>query len=257
MYMSRIIPCLLIDKRGLYKTINFSKPRYLGDPFNVIRLFNGKEVDEIIVLDIGATRDKKKPDFDMIRKLVSESFMPICYGGGLNDINDVDKVFKLGIDKVSFNTALHDNINIVKEAIKRYGAQSVVASVDFKKIGQQYIVFTNNGKKKTKYKLLDFVIYLEDFGVGEIVITSIDKEGTYQGYDEMLFDICKLVNIPIALNGGASSLRDMLNAVYNGASSAIAGSLFSYYGRKKAIIPNYPDRNEIEYQAKILKGSLI
>ena len=245
MYMSRIIPCLLVDNRGLYKTINFKKPRYLGDPFNTIRLFNGKEVDEIVVLDIGASRDGKHPDFEYIKKLASECFMPICYGGGISSIDDVDNVFKQGIDKISFNKALHNNIDLVIESIKRYGSQSVVASMDFKKIKGKNILFTQNGQKNTKIELKDFAVYLESIGVGELLITSIDKEGTYMGYDEVIFDICKLVKIPVTANGGASSLKDMISAIDRGASAASAGSLFSYFGKKRAVIPNYPTLNEI------------
>ena len=242
MFMSRIIPCLLIDNQELYKTINFKKPRYLGDPFNTIKLFNGKEVDEIIVLDIGASKHKKTPDFDFIKKLVSECFMPICYGGGLSNIEDVDKVFKLGVDKVSFNNALHTDTELIKEAIKRYGAQSIVASIDFRNVKSNQIVFINNGKVNTKIKLMDFALQMEKIGVGELLLTSIDKEGTYKGYDEIVFEICKKVEIPVTVNGGASSLDDMINAIKRGATGAAAGSLFSYYGKKKAIIPNYPSR---------------
>jgi imidazole glycerol-phosphate synthase subunit HisF len=242
MNISRIVPCLLIDDKGLYKTINFKNPRYLGDPFNTIRLFNGKEVDEIIILDIGASRKHKKPDFDLIRKLASECFMPICYGGGLNNIDDVEKVFKLGIDKVAFNTALHENIGVVIETIKRYGSQSVVASIDFKSLNKDHIVYTHNGTKKTSKELLEFVKIVEDTGVGEILITSIDKEGTFLGYDEILFLVCNQVKIPVAVNGGASSIEDMEAAIKKGASAAVAGSLFSYFGKKRAVIPNYPDR---------------
>lgn len=239
MQLSRIVPCLLIDNKGLVKTINFKNPRYLGDPFNTIRLFNGKEVDEIIVIDIGASRDNKTPDFDMIRKLASECFMPICYGGGLKQISDIEKVFKLGIDKVAFNSLLHENIDIVKETIKRYGSQAVVASIDFKKKGNNYFVYTYNGKKNTKLKLSEFVKKIESIGVGEILLTSIDREGTYKGYDKISFDLSHTLNIPVSVNGGAGSIDDMFDALKNGASAAIAGSIFSYYGRKKAVLPNY------------------
>lgn len=240
MSLTRIVPCLLIDNQDLYKTINFKNPKYLGDPFNTIKLFNGKEVDEIIILDIGATRDKRKPDFNFIRKLSNECFMPICYGGGLNDINDVEKVFKLGVDKVSFNYALHNNLNLVVETVYRYGSQAVVASIDYKKIGTDYFVFINNGNINTKIKLFDFVNSIIKTGVGEILLTSIDKEGTYSGYDEVSFYVCSLVDIPVAVNGGANSTEEMLQALKRGASAAVAGSLFSYFGKNKAVLPNYP-----------------
>jgi imidazole glycerol-phosphate synthase subunit HisF len=243
--MSRIIPCLLVDNKALYKTVNFKNPRYLGDPFNTIKLFNGKEVDEIIVLDIGASRDKKHPDFDFIKKLASECFMPICYGGGLSTIEDVEKVFRLGIDKVSFNTALHNNIPLVKEAIKRYGSQSIVASIDFKKVGSNYFVFINNGRTNTNVKLSDFALQLEKIGVGELLLTSIDNEGTYKGYIQVIFEICKKTNIPVTANGGASSLTEMLLALKLGASAASAGSLFSFKGKRRAVIVNYPSRDEV------------
>jgi cyclase len=180
--------------------------------------------------------------------------MPICYGGGLRDINDVEMVFKLGIDKVCFNTALHDNVKVVKETIKRYGSQSVVASIDFKIMNNNHYVYIHNGKVKTKYQVLDFAKELEGIGVGEIVLTSIDKDGTYQGYEEVSFKICELLNIPVAVNGGANSLEEMISAIKKGASAAIGGSIFSYYGRKKAIIPNYPERQEVEYVISKLTG---
>lgn len=243
--MNRIIPCLLVDNKALYKTINFKNPRYLGDPFNTIRLFNGKEVDEIVVLDFGASRDKKHPDFDFIKKLASECFMPICYGGGLSTIEDVEKVFRLGIDKVSFNTALHNNISLVKEAIKRYGSQSIVASIDYKIVESSYYVHIDNGRTNTRLELIDFAKQVESIGVGELLVTSIDNEGTYKGYDEYLYKVCQTVKIPVSVNGGANSFKEMKNALERGASAAVAGSLFSFFGRKKAVIPNYLSYEEI------------
>lgn len=253
--MSRIIPCLLVDNKALYKTVNFKNPRYLGDPFNTIKLFNGKEVDEIIVLDIGASRDKKHPDFDFIKKLASECFMPICYGGGLHTIEDVDKVFKLGVDKISFNSALFENIYVVKEAIKRYGSQSIVASVDYKNIRGRKIVFTHNGRKNQNVDLLDFCEYLESLGIGEIILTSIDNEGTYKGYDESLYYIFSKFNIPMTINGGASSINDLVFAKTNGASASAAGSIFAFYGRNRAVIPNYPSYEELKIAYEKIEGT--
>lgn len=238
--MNRIIPCLLIDKKALYKTVNFKNPRYLGDPINTIRLFNGKEVDEIVVLDISASKEKRKPDFNFIKKLVSECFMPICYGGGITTIDDVKELFRLGIDKISFNKSLHNNLDLVKEAVKKYGSQSIVASIDFKKVKSKYFVFSDNGTRNTKIELLDFALLMETLGIGELLITSIDNEGTYKGYDDIVYEICKNLKIPVTVNGGASSLRDMIDAINKGVSGACAGSLFSYYGKRQAIIPNYP-----------------
>ncbi len=253
MKYTRIIPSLLIQGKALVKTINFSNPTYLGDPFNTIRLFNGKEVDEIIVIDIDATRQNRGPNFELIRKISSECFMPICYGGGLNNLQDVEKIFNLGIDKVSFNSSLISNINLITETVRKYGSQAVVASIDYKKINGRYVIFTQNGSINTKIDLIAFLDKLDNLKIGEFLVTSIDNEGTFNGYDEFLLNIINRFKTPIAINGGANSLETMIDAIRRGASAAVAGSLFSFYGRKKAVIPNYPERSVIEKILETLK----
>lgn len=247
MFRSRLIPIILIENRGLYKSIKFKNHRYLGDPLNTIRLFNDKEVDELVILDIGARKSSKGIDFEYLEKLSAECFMPVCYGGGVDNILQVEKLFKLGFEKISFNTALDEKIGLVKEVAKKYGVQSVVASIDVKKnIFGKYNIYIENGTKKTKWNLEEYLKHLQDNGAGEILLTSIDQEGTMTEYD---YDLIKLVSeaveIPVIANGGAGSLSECKKAIDNGASAAAASSIFSYYGKKKAVLINYPTQKEI------------
>ena len=248
MFRSRLIPIILIENKGLYKSIKFKNHRYLGDPLNTIRLFNDKEVDELVILDIGARKSTKGINFEYLEKLSSECFMPVCYGGGVDDILQVEKLFKLGFEKISFNTALNEKIDLVNEVAKKYGVQSVVASIDVKKnIFGKYNIYTENGTKKIKWNLEEYIKYLQDNGVGEILLTSIDQEGTMTSYDyELIKLVSGFVNIPVVANGGASNLSDCKEAIDYGASAAAASSIFSYYGKKSAVLVNYPPHNELK-----------
>lgn len=243
----RIIPTLLLDGGGLVKTKRFTDPTYIGDPINAVRIFNEKEVDELILLDITATQECKAPDFSLIENIVSESFMPICYGGGIKTVEDAGKLFRLGIDKVAINTAASENISLIRELASRYGNQSIVASIDYKKnIWGKQKVFSHSGKKNTGLDPVEFARSLEEAGAGEIVFTSIDKEGMMQGYDiELIKQVCDTTSVPIIANGGAGELVHFHEAIKAGASAVAAGSMFVYHGKLRGILINYPNKKEL------------
>lgn len=247
MYRSRVIPCLLLKDKGLYKTIKFKNPRYLGDPINTLKLFNDKEADEIVILDISASTSGKGPDFDYIKQLTKECFMPMCYGGGVNTIDQIEALYKLGVEKVALNSALFTNPKLITEAAKNFGSQSVVASIDVKKgIFGGYSVYAVAGTKDTKYNPVDYAKRAEELGAGEIFINCIDRDGMMNGYDyELIKKVTSAVNIPVVAVGGAGNLLDCVKAVDSGASAAAAGSIFVYYGPLKAVLINYPTQEEL------------
>ena len=249
MLETRIIPCLLLKNKGLVKTIKFKNPIYLGDPRNVVKIFNEKEVDELIILDITATVEKRKPDFDLIREIVSEAFIPICYGGGIRSVEDVKTLFRLGVEKVSINSYAFENHDFIKELAKIYGSQSIVVSIDIKKnLLGKYGVYIYGGRKKTNIDPISYAMDLEKNGVGEILINSIDKDGTMSGYDkELVKEITQAVSIPVIACGGAGSLNDILDVVNSSNVSAVAaGSIFVYQGVHKAVLISYPSQEEIK-----------
>jgi cyclase len=247
MYRSRIIPCLLIKNTGLYKTIRFKNPRYLGDPINTLRLFNGKEADEIVILDISAYTNGTGPNLDYIKRLTGECFMPLCYGGGITSLKHIEALFKAGVEKVAFNTALYFNPKLINEAAQNFGSQSIVASIDVKKgLFGSYSVFTMAGSKEIKCDPIQYAKRAEELGVGEILLTSIDRDGMMNGYDYgLIHRVASAVNIPVVASGGAGQLSDCVKAVNAGASAAAAGSLFVYYGPLRAVLINYPTQDEL------------
>lgn len=246
MLRSRIIPCLLVHNKGLVKTVNFKDPKYVGDPINAVKIFNEKEVDELIVLDIDATIEKRGPNFQMIKNLATECRMPLCYGGGVTTPEQAKQIIKLGAEKVALSAAAVENPEIVKAIGKEVGVQSVVVVIDVKKKGLfgKYEVFTHNGKKSTGLNPLDFAKQMEEIGVGEIVINSIDQEGTMKGYDLKLFEIIrKNINVPLTIMGGAGNTDHILEAINRfGVIGAAAGSLFVFKGKYKAVLINYTNK---------------
>lgn len=250
MYQQRIIPCLLIHKQGLVKTIKFKNPVYVGDPLNAIRLFNEKEVDELIVLDIDASRENKEPNYNFIEDIASECFMPLCYGGGIKTIDQIRKIFSLGVEKVSLSSAALENPKLIIEASKIFGKQSIVVVIDVKKsILGKPLVYTYNGTKNNKKDAVVWAKEAQDLlGAGEIVINSIDQDGMMKGYDiELISKITKQIDTPVIALGGAGSLNDIKDVIHKAdASAAAAGSLFVFTGIHKAVLINYPKRKEIE-----------
>jgi cyclase len=244
----RIIPCLLIQNNGLVKTIKFNNPKYVGDPLNAVKIFNDKEADELIVLDIDATKENREPNYQLIANLASECRMPLCYGGGINSIKQALEIFSLGVEKIAISTAAINDISIISKIASRVGSQSIVIVLDVKKklFSDKYEVFYKNGTKATGFDAIEFAIKLEKEGAGEIVINSIDLDGTMKGYDLNLLKLIRdAVNIPITILGGASNLEDFGKVVKEfGIIGLAAGSLFVFKGRFNAVLINYPTPQE-------------
>jgi len=249
MLQKRVIPCLLLHKGGLYKTEKFKKPTYIGDPINAIKIFNEKEVDELIIIDIDATVNNCEPNYKFIEDIASECFMPVCYGGGVKTIKQMKEIYALGIEKISLSSAVIENPNILKEAQAIFGRQSVIVTIDIKKdlFGKKR-VFINNGKKNTKKDPIDFAKEVVVLGAGEIVINSIDNDGVMKGYDiELLKEIKENIDIPLIALGGAGNLNDIKEVFQSSKVDAVAcGSMFVYHGALKGVLINYPLYEEIE-----------
>lgn len=248
MLRSRIIPCLLVHKKGLVKTVQFKDPKYVGDPINAVKIFNEKEVDELMVIDIDATSDSRGPDFTLIKNLATECRMPLCYGGGVTTVEEAKKIISLGAEKVALSNAALSNPSLLKEIAKAVGVQSVVVVVDVKKkkFFGGYEIYTHNGKKKSKKKFDQFLKELEEIGIGELVINSIDNDGKMTGYDLELAQIARdIVSTPITVLGGAGNLKDIKSLISKfKLIGAAAGSLFVFKGKYKAVLINYPNFEE-------------
>lgn len=247
MLRPRTIPCLLISRGRLVKTIRFQKPRYVGDPINAVRIFNDLEVDEIIVLDIGATPDGTGIPFDLIGEMASECFMPMVYGGGVQTVEDARRVLELGVEKLAVNTAATANLDLVSDLAEAFGVQSVVASVDVRRrLFGGYRVYTHGGRRAAALDVREWVGRLEQGGAGEILITSVDRDGMMAGYD---FDLIRLVassvGVPIIAAGGAGSVGDIAEAISIGASAAAVGSLVVYQGKNRAVLINFPTPRQL------------
>jgi cyclase len=244
----RVIPSLLLNKGGLIKSVQFKNYKYVGDPINAVKIFNEKEVDEIAVIDIDATRDNRPPNFEAIAEIASEAFMPMAYGGGITTIEQIRKILFGGFEKVIINKALHSNLNLVTQAANLVGSQSVVASIDVKKgLFGGYKVYTDNGKNSTKYSPFEFAKMVEKAGAGEILVNNIDADGTYKGYDvNLIKDIASAVNIPVIAIGGASNIEDFAKAKQAGASAVSAGSMFVFQRPHQAVLISYPTQKELK-----------
>jgi imidazole glycerol-phosphate synthase subunit HisF len=249
MLRTRVIPCLLLKGRGFYKTTRFKKPVYLGDPINILKIFNDKEVDEIVVLDITATIENKRPSFDLLREMASECFMPLAYGGGITSLQDMKTLYELGFEKICLNTAACRNPDLVGEAAEAFGSQSVVISLDVrKKLFGGYEVVTQSGGEKTGKDPVSMAREMESRGAGELIVNSIDRDGTMQGYElGLIRQVAEAVNIPIVACGGAGSVSDLAQAAGDGGASAVAaGSMFVFQGPHRAVLINVPSRDELE-----------
>jgi cyclase len=248
MLYPRIIPCLLVKNKGLVKTTKFKVPKYVGDPINAVKIFNEKEVDELIVLDIDATSKNREPDYKMIENLAAECRMPLCYGGGIKTVEHVQKVFELGVEKIAISSLALENPEIVSRIAEHVGNQSVVVVLDIKKrlIGTKYEIYTHNGQKKTGKCPIEFSQQLERLGVGEIVINSIDNDGVMKGYDlDLINKIRESISVPMTVLGGAGCLKDIEALIRKyGIIGAAAGSLFVFKGKYRAVLITYPGRSE-------------
>lgn len=248
MLRPRIIPTLLVHKKGLVKTEVFKQSKYVGDPINAVKIFNEKEVDELIVLDIDATIEKRGPDFELINNLAIECRMPLCYGGGVTSVEEARKIVELGAEKVAFSAAVIKNVNLLKEVGDIIGLQSVVVVLDYKSKGlfNKLELFTHNGTKSTGINLFDFVRKLNEIGVGEIVLNSIERDGKMNGYDISTVEkVRNIFNGPITVLGGAGELDDIKKLTNKfKIIGAAAGSLFVFKGKYKAVLINYPSKEE-------------
>ncbi|CAM3475550.1 AglZ/HisF2 family acetamidino modification protein [Aequorivita lipolytica] len=244
----RIIPVLLIQNGGLVKSIKFKDHKYIGDPINAVKIFNEKEVDEIVILDISASKENRGPNIEKLTDIAGEAFMPLSYGGGITTIEQVKKLLYQGAEKVILNTSTFDNPKLLTQIAEQFGSQSAVVSIDVKKdwLGN-YKVYRNNGKKNTNLSPVDFAKKVEEAGAGEIILTSIDRDGTYKGFDiELIKLVADSVSIPVVACGGASKVADITEAIVKGGASAVAaGSLFVYASEQKGIMINYPKQNQL------------
>ncbi|WP_026523079.1 AglZ/HisF2 family acetamidino modification protein [Butyrivibrio sp. VCB2001] len=243
----RIIPVLLIDYRDLIKTKQFGERTYLGDPVNAVKIFNIKGVDELSILDIGATKNHKEPDFELLADIASEAFMPLSYGGGIANIDQIRKLFAIGYEKVVINTALVDNPDLIKEAAALFGSQSIVVSIDAKRTTSGYEAYVEDGTRKTGQNPVDLAKKALKLGGGEIIINSIDNDGMMQGYDiELVRSIADSVDIPVTAIGGAGDIRDIKKVLIEGhAHAAAGGSVFVFYGRLRAVLITAPREHEL------------
>jgi cyclase len=247
MLRPRIIPSLLLHDKGLVKTVNFKSHKYVGDPINAVRIFNEKEVDELAIFDIDATVLNKEPDYILIEKLANQSRMPLCYGGGVKTVEQAQKIFGLGIEKIALSSVLIQNPELVTEIAERVGSQSVIVVLDIKKkLLGGYEVYTHNGKKSTGINPIKFAKELERLGAGEIIINSIDQDGMMNGFDLSLIDkIAETISIPMTVLGGAGSISDIKKVIdKHRVIGVAAGSLFVFKGVYKAVLINYPSREE-------------
>ncbi len=244
MLRPRIIPCLLVSNKGLVKTINFKSPKYVGDPINAVRIFNEKEADELTILDIDASRLNREPDYRSIEYWASECRMPLCYGGGIKNVEQAKKIFSLGVEKIAISSAAIERPSIISELAEMVGNQSVVVIIDVKKkrFGG-YDTFIHNASQRSKINLLDFVKQAEILGAGEVVINSIDMDGMMAGYDHTLIrNVRKQINTPLTVLGGAGNLDHISDLIKEfGIIGASAGSLFVFKGVYRAVLINYPD----------------
>lgn len=248
MLRTRVIPVLLLRNKGLVKTIQFDKSKYIGDPINAVKLFNDKEVDELVFLDIDASKEGRKPDFEYIQSIASECFMPLGYGGGISTMDDISRLFSLGVEKVIINSSALSNLDLIREASATYGNQSIVVSIDVQKnFFGKYQLFSHAKMKHRPIDLFQFVKDAQDAGAGEIIVNSVDKDGTMTGYDLKLIQrLSDNLSVPLVASGGAGSLDHFREAVAAGASAVAAGSLFIFHGPHKAVLINYPGYKEIK-----------
>ena len=246
MYQARVIPCLLLRGYGLVKTRKFKDPVYIGDPVNAVRIFSEKEVDELVILDIDASREGREPNFDLINEIAGECFMPVAYGGGIRTLDQVRRLIRCGVEKVVINSAAVESTQIITEAAEVFGSQAVVAAVDVRRtLLGSYKVVAKSGTVESRFKLDEYLQRLQTAGAGEIFINSVDRDGGMAGYDlELLRLVTKNVTVPVVACGGAGTVEHLSQAIKEGGASAVAaGSMFVFHGRHRAVLINYPDEN--------------
>lgn len=242
MARTRIIPVLLLNKGGLYKTIKFKNPAYIGDPINAVKIFNEKEADELILLDYTASVEKRDPDFVKISEIAGEAFMPMAYGGGIRNYDTAKKVFDAGYEKVILNSILFEDLKLIDKIASVYGSQAVVGCIDFKKpLLSKNKAFGYSGTKSSSHTPVEWAKQLQQAGVGEIMINSIELDGTWDGYAiDVIKEVSSNINVPLIACGGAGTLDDFQKAVDNGASAVAAGSMFVFQKKGMGVLINFP-----------------
>lgn len=247
MLKHRVIPCLLIRDGGLVKTIRFSDPKYIGDPINAVKIFNEKEVDELMVVDIGASRNGQPPNFRLIEEFASECFIPLCYGGGIHSLEHAQTLFSIGIEKICLQSASYVQPELINKVAERYGSQSIVLSVDVRKdwLSRKKLYHAAIGKNIS----LPYIQHIKECvlrGVGEVVINAVDRDGVMRGYDlDLIREVAGAVDVPVVALGGAGCLNDFRQAVYAGASAVAAGAMFVFHGPHRAVLISYPPYSEL------------
>ncbi len=244
---TRVIPILLLSEGGLVKSRRFKEHKYVGDPLNAVRIFNDKEVDEIVLLDIGATESGRRPNYELIEEIAGECFMPMAYGGGVRSVEEIQRLLKLGVEKVVINSAAAENQGLIRQASLEVGSQSIVGSIDVKKnLWGRYGVFTHGGRKDVGLDPVELARRYESEGAGEIVINSINNDGTMKGYDlDLVRSVSGAVGVPVVACGGAGLLSHFAEALGAGASAVAGGSIFVFYGKHRAVLISYPTRTEL------------
>jgi cyclase len=242
----RVIPCLLMKDGGLVKTVKFTSPKYVGDPINAVRIFNEKEVDELIVIDIDATTQRRVPNYSLIKDLAAECRMPLCYGGGVKSVDQFERLVGLGVEKIAIGSAAVETPELVSDASRVVGSQSVVVVIDVKRTGAGYSTSTHHGTRVAEWAPTEMAKRMEGLGAGEIVVNDVDRDGTMTGYDVQLAQqIRDTTTLPLTVLGGAGSLKDIGQLIRTfGIIGAAAGSLFVFKGPYRAVLINYPSRDE-------------
>jgi cyclase len=249
MLKNRVIPCLLLKDESLVKTVKFSGHNYIGDPINTVRIFNELEVDELIILDIQATFLNKGPDLSLLSKIADECFMPLTYGGGIKTIEEVKNILSTGLEKVAINSYAFEDPHFISRIAELYGSQSIIASMDVKKnVWGNYQIYSHGGRKKVDKDPVEWAQELEKLGAGELLLTSIDREGTWKGYDlEITKRISEAVSIPVIANGGAGKIEHLAEVVKKGKASAAAlGSMVVYQKEGLGVLVNFPLREVLD-----------
>jgi len=248
MFRPRVIPCLLLKNTGLVKTIKFKEPRYIGDPINAVRIFNAKETDELIFLDINATKERRKISLELLAKIADEAYMPFSAGGGVNCLDDIKNLINLGVEKVVINSYAVEHPEFIKESSETFGSSTIIISIDVKKkLFGGYEVYSRGGTKSTGLDPVGYAVRCAESGAGEIMINSIDRDGMMEGYEiELIKKVADAVDLPVIASGGAGNLKDLSAAYFKGNASALAaGSLFVYHGPRRAVLINYPGKEEL------------
>jgi imidazole glycerol-phosphate synthase subunit HisF len=244
MLRTRVIPCLLLKNESLVKTVKFKGYSYIGDPINTVKIFNELEVDELMFLDIFASKEDRAINFKILQDIANECFMPLSYGGNIKSLEDTKKIFEIGFEKVVINSNSFGNLKLIEDIAKYFGAQSLVGSIDFKDsfFGNQKI-YSHHGRKKQNVGVVEWAKKLEDSGVGELLITSIDKEGSWSGYDiDLIESITKVVQVPVIANGGCGCVQHIDEVVRKANASACAvGSMVVYQRKDMGVLINFPD----------------